>query len=78
MRPPEFVQHSALAADVLDVNVQADVPEPAAGEVGERVVQSNAPAHARVKHRVREHQLAAPWADIELDHVDPDLQRRVK
>jgi hypothetical protein len=31
-----------------------------------------------MKDRVREHQFAAPRADIEFDHVDSDLERRVK
>jgi hypothetical protein len=46
--------------------------------VGKRVLQPNTPSRAGVKDRVREHQFASPRADIELDHVDPDLERRVK
>src|SRR5450631_1492299 len=78
MRPPQSVEQRGLTAEVLDVDVQADAAEPTPGEVSERVMKSHAVAPAGVDHRVREHQLAAPLADIELNHVDPDPERRVK
>ncbi len=44
----------------------------------ERFVSRSLPGEPRIKERVREHQLTPRGPDVELDHVDADLQRGVK
>ena len=39
----------------------------------QRLTQADVSTTPSLEHRVREHQLAVPGPDVELDHVDPDL-----
>ncbi len=63
---------------MLDVDVEADVGEPPTGEVGQGVSETDGAAPAGVQDGVGQDQLAAPLADVELHHVDADLERGVE
>jgi hypothetical protein len=63
---------------VLDVDVEADLGEPAPGEVRQRVMETDDAPAPRVQHGVGEDELAAEPADIELHHVDAHFDCRVE
>jgi hypothetical protein len=63
---------------VLDVDVELDIAKTPTREVGEGLVQPDLAVAACVEHGVRDHELAAPLAHVELDHIDPDVERRIE
>lgn len=74
----ERVDDLTLATSVLEVEIEADAGEPFPRQMRERIAQTDVRAVTRVEDRVGEHELAAPRADVELDHVDADVRRGVE
>ena len=72
------VEHGGLATQALEVDVELDVAESAAGEMIEGLIQREVAILPGIEDGVRKDQLAAPRTNVELNHVHADLQRRVK
>ena len=72
------LQRAALAARVLEVDVELDAVEPRGGEMGEPGVEREAAEQAALERVVGDPEAAADGADVELDHVDAEIERRLE
>ena len=72
------LQRAGLAARVLEVDVELDRLEPRGGEVREPGVEREAAEQAALERVVGDPEAAADGADVELDHVDAEVERGVE